>query len=69
MLAMGYPLTLGPSAPKPKKKQKKETLKKFYFIVLGKNNEKNVNSTLNTSHLWVIHFSSVFLGIPKEAMM
>lgn len=64
---MGFPTNFGTFCTQAKKK--KETLKKLYFIVLGKNNEKNVNLTLNTSHLWVIHFSSVFLGIPKEAML
>lgn len=46
----GFLLTLGPSALKLKKKKKKN-LKKFYFIVFGSNNEKNVTFSLNTLHL------------------
>ena len=44
---MGFLLTLGSSALRLKKK----TLKIFYFIVFGSNNEKSVNLTLNTLHL------------------
>ena len=47
MLAVGFLLTLGPSAPRLKKKP----LENFYSIVFGSNNEKNTNLTLDTLHL------------------
>ena len=47
MLAVGFLLTLGPSAPRLKKKP----LENFYSIVFVSNNRKNMNLTLNTLHL------------------
>ena len=45
----GFPTNFGIFCTEAKKKKK--TLKIFYFIVFGSNNEKSVNLTLNTLHL------------------
>lgn len=47
---MWFPTNFGTFCTEAKKKKKKN-LKKFYFIVFGSNNEKNVTFSLNTLHL------------------
>ena len=51
MLAVQFPTNFGTFCTEAKKKKNKKTLKKFYFIVFGSNNEKNVTFSLNTLHL------------------